>query len=1152
MNYDSILRKHADKFMYSYKSDESYIVEAGQNFTLNLIDILAISKRKSGQHRGQISDESFTGLDFRKCAGKGYYLTNTNFDSCFINCGFLSQKVTIMGAHDLKFIPFGGKNDKYIASISKYGYFTISDFETGVVMLSRELNGYHNEDIIYTTVYEEYILVSLFGMDKANDIHTNVIFVFEKNTFNFILELDGSTLPVKIWKQLNRYYPLRKQPRYIGSKSFSIDDSYKETDKDTTQNKKEVEYTISFDTNLFGIKDDFINKKFKVLNSINHIQNSHQNNEICVDNMFCFYSDDYKLFVGYGNLELAIELSFDDSVNVRLLKKLLFTEDKKRMVAYQTNKPWIYVWDLLSGTFFKIKVSENEVYAAACSSDSKHVVICGDDKKIKMFDLQYGKEINVMGDNVQMSTGCLLSDSRFATGLENGFIKIWDTRDINSQRLCSIFYAHDTEIKGILPINDFTYITYADETTIKLWSYDIASNHSIFNEIKKLIGHKTKVRFVSVNPKYILSASWSEIIRWDIDTQKILEIIPLNSVLTEDVNESEKFHFGNGLGINTNGTLFAYTMTSRNNNYSQECKIVLFNIENKRTIHEIKTELCPDSLAFSPCGNFLAFENGDKCYVYDISSAKHKEVQCLQAFMDLSVLKEPYYYNIVEKALFQSITFLKYIDDGKILVLATREGVIFFYSSNNYELIDIKCMRDNLKFIERYNNRNTIIASALQSLYLWNQTNNTITFLPNINSGYVGCKISNLVTEDISSGFLHILEINGCDVDNISKVNSENIPFIDFNYLVSNAYCDYGDSLNVFTQSDRIDVRQCEIALEYLMCLYKTPAAHQTILPLLVIDMLSRLKLKKEKAGIEIDYSKHLNDVYDVFFLYPKVKSVISNVSTAIIMVKNILWAAEVCDADVTYNMVYKKYLKPVTDIIPDGSENIHTLVHAALIIAEKQIDNERIDDIKSYLANVYKMKNFHTAVPFAYMKTLFHLIKNQPQEHRFNTLDEMYRVYYDNKIIEEVYAYLFARACDHFGREYMNDYYAEYYTEIIVSDLRNVLKYYPNNVDILFTLATYLVVLNGQRDNMKNLKTPFRVFKKKFNFFFFKKHKNLTEKSVDIIIDAHPQLWEIKRTVLRMKKVFERLPIQDQNKESLNLKLQKITQLLTYYNYLD
>jgi len=599
-------------------------------------------------------------------------------------------------------------------------------------------------------------------------------------------------------------------------------------------------------------------------------------------------------------------------------------------------------------------------------------------------------------------------------------------------------------------------------------------------------------------------------------------------------------------------------MTSRNS-YSHGSKIVIFDINRKRTKCEIVTEFCPDTFTFSYCGNFVVFDAGDKCYVYDITSAEPHLVQCLQTFQDLSVSTEFTYYDPVEKGRFRSIAFLKYIDRGKTLVAATSEGVIYFFATNDYKLIDVKCMRDKLKFIEKINDRNIIIANGWYSIYLWNQTDNTVNLLPNINTGYAGCEINDLKTEDITRGFLYIIETNGCKVDDLSKKNAvndlgkpkaEKVSLTNFNYLVGNIFSDYGDSLNIFMQSDNIDIRQCEIALEYMKCIYKTPVAHETVLPLLVIDGLSRLRLKKINAGIEVDYEKHLKEVYDVFCQYSKTKSVFSMVDTAIMMAKNILWAAQSCDADVAYNLVFKKYLKPVTDIIPDGSENISILVNSAVIIVEKQNNSNYIEDIGKYLSTVYKKKNFSTLVPYMYMKTLFHLIKNQPQEHRFNTLDEMFRVYYDNRLVQEGFAFYYARACDHFAWGYMFDYFSVHNTEMIVSDLRNVLKDYPNNVDILFALATYLVVVNGQKHQLNALPTMSMIVKKLFNFSLFKKSKIKPEKSIEKIFDLYPQLWEVKRTVFRMLKAFTLLPSVDQNKESLSSKLQRINQLLIkYYN---
>ena len=153
---NAILRKHAEKFKYSFDSNDQDFVEAGQNFTQNLVEIILLSQRSNGQPLQGLIGEKFEGLDFRKCVGNGYYAKDTEFRSCYLNCGFFSQTTPFMGAVYLKFIDFNGKHNKYLASISEYGYFSIIDFETGMVLFSKEYKGYHNDDVIYWAEYKKY------------------------------------------------------------------------------------------------------------------------------------------------------------------------------------------------------------------------------------------------------------------------------------------------------------------------------------------------------------------------------------------------------------------------------------------------------------------------------------------------------------------------------------------------------------------------------------------------------------------------------------------------------------------------------------------------------------------------------------------------------------------------------------------------------------------------------------------------------------------------------------------------------------------------------------------------------------------------------------------------------------------------------------
>gem|GEM_PF-6028778 len=1201
------------EYLKLFAGDTSLKAQAA---VLNIMKIITYSKRYLPATERGLSNESFSKIDFRQCSGFGYTLTNSSFEFCHINSEFFAQSAWITGATDFKFIPFGDDKNKFLAFISEYGDFQIIEYATGVLQFSRKVGwGFHEHDVIHTANYKNYILVSIYGHDDYRDETTSIIYVFDKeldeNSLKFLDEVPGTSVSEKVWSRLNLFLPFRKQPDYRGFKPYSYSE-----DKFLTN-----EYTIKFEAGISGYVDDIVEKTVAPISSDvleGHYKNSELYKLIKAMKCFCFYSDDYrenKLFVAYTDcdenqkateLKYAVELQLDETVDIRFLKGKQITDDKRFFVAYQTNHPYIYVWSLPSGNLFKFTAKEAADYgitAIICTKDSRHVVVSGDNKKICTYNLEYGALTNITQDNYDIESGCLLTDRYFATGLDIGLVKIWD---IESKRVAHIFAAHKNKVSGILKITQSTFLTFSsDEPTPKLWEIRVELENKLnvfclnenvdidlipqpspeelmederFNQERLEIERESHYpRYASCDGDKVIVLTWREVIVWDVKTFKLTSVIPYQSILAENEKGSLS-----PLCLSEDGKLMVFSLSSFYGSDIPNCLIVysipalLMEMEKEATqrnpeiyrIAKFETKFKTEVAELSKCGQYLTYESSTEAYVYDILSKG--DPQKLETDWDLSPFAKidaQGYDAPGDKVMLKSIAEIHYTTDKQIVV-CTHEGIIYFYDLDSFNLLAVRAMRGNINAIESIPNTNKLVASDGQSVYIWDNVDgkHSVDLLPNANGGYTGCVFSgSLITEDIQPEFLQILSINGFNLKYGEVAKSEFVKFKGSeeqaylrNNLIGNTYSDYSDGLQMFIQNSN-SIQHSEMALDYLRSLYSSPICPQTIVPLTLLDGLCKLEKKRQEQGIPTNWLKTLSDVYSVFSKYPMVKGNKSNTYTAQLMTKSLLWTFNEVDSDQAYKS-YEYYCSQVYEKMPKKPEYLSTLAYAVYTIIEKQNNHDRIDNICGFLNRIYdEYKDYSVSVPHFYMNALFYKIKSEPQEKRFGTLDEMYRVYNDNKDVQDGYAYFFVRGCDHFCWEYINDYNKIHYFEIVVKDLQAVSDYYFDKasednvkfdilVEVLFALATYQTVLFGQRDFNKKLAMPLGYMK---TMATLRKRdpSSLHELSMNEVFKNNPHLEPLHNTITLMLMAYDKIDNpQFQEERQIKKKLSRIQELLNLF----
>jgi WD40 repeat protein len=1210
--------KHLHNFLEKYKNDNS--IEA-QTAVHNIMKILHFSKRYMPLEEQGLSYEHFSKLDLRRCSGMGYTLTNTVFDSCFINSEFFAQSAWLTGASDINFIPFEEQykddngdtklktnSNKFLAYISEYGDFQIVEYQTAVLRFSRKVGwGFHDSDVINTTPYKGYILVSVSGYDSYNEKSTSVIYVFDKYTFEFLEEVSGNSVSEDIWEKLNPYLPFRRQPNYIGSRDYD----YME-DEFLTE-----EYTIQFETRISNYVDDIVEQKISPTSS-EIIENLYRNpktyDSIKAMKCFCFCSDNYhenKLFITFAEcnhnnkatiLKYAVELQLDDTINFRLLKGKIITEDKRYIVAYQTNHPYIYVWSLPAGTLFRFTASEAAGYcinAIACSKDSKHIVVSGDKQKICTYDLAYGTLTNITQDNFDIECGCMLNDKYFAIGLDNGLIKIWN---IETKKVVSIFEAHKNKISGIVKMNDQEFLSFSsDEEVPKIWGISVCVKNgydiifcSIINFNFELLPPRDNIgeedhneewtaiekkshylRNVSYSEEKIIALTWQEVIIWDNKTLKLISNVPYKFIISESEESIVR-----PLCLSEDGTYAAFSFSKSILVCNIPCVLQEYQKkENERNIQlfrgiNINTKFETESATISKCNKYLTYESGTEVYVCNITNdSEPYKLETKWEYSTFPVISDDGYDAPGDQVMLKSIDSIYYTKNR--IVVCTRIGIVYFYDLESFELKEVRALRGDINAIECIPNTNTIVASDGQSIYIWEYVNekHKVHLLPNANGGYVNCEIKDkLLTEDITYEFLYLLQSNGLIISKDGRTYAQadkdiqNKKLIEFkgskeqvyltNNLIGNTFSDYSDGLQVFIEhSDSL--KYSEMALDYLRSLYTSPVCPQTIVPLTLLDGICKFEHQREKNGVS-NWMNTLKEVFTIFSDYPKVKGNKSNEYTAQMMTKSILWTIEKVSSDDAYK-VFQNYCMDVYENMPKNPEYLSILSNAIYTALEKQSQRDNIDEICAVLCQMYNEFADHSvSISHFYMRALFYRIKSEPQDNRFNTLDEMYRVYNDNKDVQDVYAYLFARGCDHFCAEYMMNSNKIHYFEMVVNDLQSVSDYYLSKsvedkktldvlVEILFTLATYQAVLFGQKSFNEKISMPLG-YKKMMNSLHKRESATLSELSLDDVLTSNPQLEPLRKTIMLMFMAYNELEPETQKEKHLKDKLIRIQKLLNLF----
>ncbi|XP_052232540.1 protein FAN-like isoform X2 [Dreissena polymorpha] len=162
--------------------------------------------------------------------------------------------------------------------------------------------------------------------------------------------------------------------------------------------------------------------------------------------------------------EFVLQLDHENGVTVMAL-----SEPAQRLVS-ATRDGQVYVWDLATYALHNVfHVHAGTIAALDIIVDKDQIVTCGEDKYLRVLDLESGTEIFVK--DMKQTVLCLgLSSSTVLLGLETGKVQVWDM-----EKACQIheIKAHNGPVTCLHVSADSSVVTGGEDRSVCLWRPDM-------------------------------------------------------------------------------------------------------------------------------------------------------------------------------------------------------------------------------------------------------------------------------------------------------------------------------------------------------------------------------------------------------------------------------------------------------------------------------------------------------------------------------------------------------------------------------------------------------------------------------------------------------------------------------------------------------
>ncbi|MCA2810388.1 hypothetical protein [Microcystis sp. M095S1] len=238
----------------------------------------------------------------------------------------------------------------------------------------------------------------------------------------------------------------------------------------------------------------------------------------------------------------------------------------------------------------RLEGHDNSVLSVNFSPDGKTLVSGSDDKTIKLWNVETGKEIRTLygHDNSVTSVNFSPDGKTLVSGSDDNTIKLWN---VETGQEIRTLYGHDSYVSSVnFSPDGKTLVSGSYDKTIKLWDVETGQ------EIRTLYGHDNFVYSVNFSPdgKTLVSGSNDKTIKlWNVETGQEIRTFKGHDSYVYSVNFSPD----------------GKTLVSGSNDKT----IKLWNVETGQEIRTLKGhDSSVYSVNFSPDGKTLVSGSYDK------------------------------------------------------------------------------------------------------------------------------------------------------------------------------------------------------------------------------------------------------------------------------------------------------------------------------------------------------------------------------------------------------------------------------------------------------------------------------------------------------------------------------------------------------------